>query len=80
IDALQAYFAATFRTKQVRVRESGSVVTLEPIAAPSAHADALMQIKREQEEYDCPLLGAGMGSKLTVDKFLEMTREEGENW
>jgi hypothetical protein len=44
------------------------------------NADTLLEIKREQEEYDCPLLGAGVGSKLTVDSFLEMTREDGENW
>jgi hypothetical protein len=80
IDALQAYFAATFRTNQVRVHEADDGFFIEPIAYLGVNTDTLHEIKREQEEYVCPLLGAGVGSKLTVDSFLEMTREDGENW
>jgi hypothetical protein len=80
VDALQEYFTVTFRTGQVRVREADDGFFIEPIAAPEPSADILLEIKREQEEYACPLLGAGVGSKLTVDGFLEITREDGENW
>lgn len=51
-------------TDRVRVRELNRVITIEPI---------------EEREYDCPLFGAAVGSKLTVERFLEMTREERED-
>jgi hypothetical protein len=71
---------ATFRTEQVRVHESDKGFFIEPILPFGVSVDTLFEIKREQEEYNCPLLGSGVGSKLTVDSFLEMTREEGINW
>ena len=64
IDALQAYFAETFRAGQVRVRETGNVVTVE--AAPEAG----------KKKSGCPLLGIAKDSGLTVEKFLEWKRED----
>ena len=61
--SLQPYLKALIRTEKVRVREANSVVTIEPV---------------DEKEYNCPLLGAAEGSKLTVEKFLEMTREDKE--
>jgi hypothetical protein len=65
IDALPEYFVATFRTKQVRVRENGSVVTIEP-------AEEIVTEKK----YRCPLLGIAKDSNLTVENFLEWKRED----
>jgi hypothetical protein len=48
------------RAEKVRVREFNRVVTIEPI---------------DKKKYDCPLYGAAVGSKLSVERFLEMTRE-----
>jgi hypothetical protein len=65
IDAVQAFLSAAFETKRVRVREVGSGVMVEPVAEAT-----------KDEEYNCPLLGIAEDSALTVDKFLEMKREE----
>jgi hypothetical protein len=51
-------------TEKVRVREADRMIMIEPL---------------ESEYYNCPLLGAAAGSKLTVERFLEMTREDKEN-
>ena len=63
-NSLQPYLEALIRTEKVRVREVNRVVTIEPV---------------DEKEYDCPLLGVAMGSKLTVEKFLKMTREDKDN-
>jgi hypothetical protein len=54
-----------FSTDMIKVCESNRVITIIPA---------------EEHEYNCPLLGAAIGSKLTVERFLEMTREENEAW
>ena len=61
--SLQQYLAALISTEKVRVREMDRKFTIEPV---------------DEKEYVCPLLGAAVGSKLTVEKFLEMTREDKE--
>ena len=65
--SLQQYLEALILTGKVRVREVNKVVMIEPV---------------DEKEYNCPLFGAAMGSKLTVEKFLEMTRadKELESW
>jgi hypothetical protein len=35
VDVLQAYFAAIFRAKQVRVRESDKGLFIEPVSPPA---------------------------------------------
>jgi virulence-associated protein VagC len=57
-DTLQAYFVTTFRTKQVRVREDNSVVTIEPVEEKTDCAIGLRGMFK-----DCP--------EMSVDKFLE---------
>ena len=61
--SLQPYLAAFIRTEKVRIQEVDRKFTIEPV---------------DEKEYVCPLLGAAAGSKLTVEKFLEMTREDKE--
>ena len=61
--SLPSYLITLIRTERVRVRETNSVVTIEPV---------------DEKEYRCPLLGVAAGSKLTVDKFLAMTHEDKE--
>ena len=51
-------------TDKVKVSEFNRVITIVPA---------------EERKYNCPLLGAAVGSKLTVERFLEMTREDKEN-
>ena len=63
LNSLQSYLETHIRTEKVRVRELNRIVTIEPV---------------DEKEYDCPLLGAAIGSKLTVEKFLEMRREDKE--
>ena len=63
MNALQSYLVTLFNTEKVRVREGNKVVTIEPV---------------EEKEHNCPILGAAVGSKLTVEKFLAMTREDKE--
>jgi hypothetical protein len=67
IDALQTYFVSTLQTKRVRVREVDSIVTVEPVEEATG-----------MKKYSCPFLGTAKGGSLTVDKFLEMKREEKE--
>jgi virulence-associated protein VagC len=50
--------------QKVRIREVDRVITIEPL---------------ERKDHHCPLLGAAAGSKLTVERFLEMTREDKED-
>jgi hypothetical protein len=66
IDALQAYFVSTFRARQVRVREDGGVVTVEPVARPAGDCAAGLRGMFA----DCP--------ELSVDKFLERKRADKE--
>jgi hypothetical protein len=61
--SLKGYLETRIRSEKVRVRELNRIVTIEPV---------------DGKEYNCPLLGSAAGSKLTVEKFLEMTREDGE--
>ena len=49
-------------TERVKLRQTGNVISLIPI--------------REIANDECPLLGLTAGSRLTVDKFLAMTRED----
>ena len=49
-------------TERVKLRQTGNVISLTPL--------------REVAENECPLLGLTSGSRLTVDKFLAMTRED----
>jgi hypothetical protein len=58
INALQAYFVATFHTERVRVRESDSVVTIEPVA--ETPRDCTIGLRGMFA--DCP--------EISVDKFL----------
>jgi glycine/D-amino acid oxidase-like deaminating enzyme len=69
IDALQAYFVSTFRTKQVRVRESDAVVTVEAIEPAAGQAGDCAAGLRGMFA-DCP--------ELSVDKFLERRRADKE--
>jgi hypothetical protein len=66
-DALQAFLAETLRAEKVRVRESDDGVFIEPITETVG-----------EKKYSCPFLGTAKGGLLTVDKFLEMKREEKE--
>ena len=61
--SLKVYLEARIHSEKVRVREANRIVTIEPI---------------DENGYDCPLLGSAAGSKLTVEKFLKMTREDKE--
>ncbi|MDR1913987.1 MAG: hypothetical protein LBQ68_05830 [Clostridiales bacterium] len=65
INSLQEFLMKTLNTDKIKVRGNNRVFTIEPVG---------------ENEYKCPLYGAAVGSKLTVDKFLEMTREENESW
>ena len=49
-------------TERVKLRQTGNVISLTPL--------------REVTKDECPLLGLTAGSRLTVDKFLAMTRED----
>jgi len=49
-------------TERVKLRQTGNIISLTPI--------------REVTKGECPLLGLTAGSRLTVDKFLAMTRED----
>ena len=61
--SLQPYLEALINTEKVRVREENRVFMIEPV---------------NEKEYNCPLFGAAIGSKLTVEKFLAMTRADKE--
>jgi virulence-associated protein VagC len=64
IDALQSYFVARFQTRQVRVSENDSVVTIAPV---------------EEKKGDCALGLRGMFAdcpEMSVDKFLERKRSD----
>jgi hypothetical protein len=63
ISAVPAFLANALRSSKVKVRESNSVVTIEPIA---------------EAEYRCPLRGIAKGGALTTDKFLAMKHLEKE--
>ncbi|MDR0356373.1 MAG: hypothetical protein LBJ64_11680 [Deltaproteobacteria bacterium] len=63
IDALHKFIANVFSSSKVLVRENNRIVTIEPI---------------QDKKYRCPFLGTAKGGSLTVDKFLEMKREEKE--
>jgi hypothetical protein len=65
-DALQAYFVTTFRTKQVRVRESNRVVTIEPVEARKPGCCSRVRGLLA----DCP--------DMSVDKFLERKHADKE--
>ena len=62
-DALQTFLKNTLREKKVIVRENNRIITIEPV---------------EESEYRCPLRGIAKGGTLTLDKFMEMKREEKE--
>jgi hypothetical protein len=87
IDALQAFIVNTFHTEHVRVRKNGDSLVLFPVRNLDASVEIAVcnnsnlatEINREREAYSCPLLGVGIESELTVEKFLEMTREDREN-
>ena len=64
INAVQPFLVNDLRTDKVRVSEANRVVTIAPA---------------EEPDYNCPLLGAAVGSKLTVERFLEMSREDKES-
>jgi hypothetical protein len=51
-------------TESIKVCEGNRVITIVPA---------------EEREYNCPLLGAAVGSKLTVESFLEMMHEDKES-
>jgi hypothetical protein len=65
VSALPAFLIAMFKTDRVRVRKTGSVLLIEPMT----------EVTRGKK-YSCPFLGTVKGGSLTVDKFLEMKREE----
>jgi hypothetical protein len=67
LDALQTFFAAKFRVKQVTVKEDKRGFLVEPVTE-----DVVVKM------YHCPFLGTAKGGIITVDKFLEMKREEKE--
>ena len=64
INSVLPFLISTLRTDKVKVSEVNRVITIIPV---------------EEQEYSCPLLGAAAGSKLTVEHFLEMSREDKEN-
>jgi len=49
-------------TERVKVRNADGIISLIPL--------------RETTKAECPLLGLTAGSRLTVEKFLAMTRED----
>ena len=63
-ELLPALIMPMILSEKVRVRESNNVITIEPVD--------------EKATFNCPLLGAAAGSKLTVSSFLAMTREDKE--
>ncbi|MDR1322543.1 MAG: hypothetical protein LBK56_14170 [Gracilibacteraceae bacterium] len=63
-DALQAYFAAVIPTQKVRVRESGRIVTVEPVAESKAGSRVRGLLA------DCP--------EMSVAKFLERKQVDKE--
>ena len=63
INSLQAYLSKIILAEKVKVTEIDNVITLEAVNDESA---------------ECPLFGAAVGSKLTVEKFLAMSREDKE--
>jgi hypothetical protein len=85
IDTIQAFLSTTFETKKVRVREVEGGILVEPMAEmihdeeynrPLLGIAANDKVSEERKEYSCPFLGIGKDLNLTVDKFLEMKREE----
>ena len=64
IQAVPSFLVSALHTDKVLVREAGRIITIEPA---------------EEIAYNCPLLGAAAGSKLTVERFLEITRENNED-
>ena len=63
VRAVQSFLLDAFHTEQVRVREVGRVITIEPA---------------EEQEYHCPLWGIAKGGTLTVEKLLKMSQVEKE--
>jgi len=59
--SLQSYLGSMIRTDRVRVREVDNVFMIEPI---------------KENKFSCPLLGIANGSKLTVEKFHAMSRDD----
>jgi len=62
VSALQETLFKLIPTEKVKLRRSGSIISLIPF--------------NEVTEDECSLLGLTKGSTLTVDKFLAMTRED----
>ena len=65
INVMTSYLSSILRTKKVKVRETGHVVTIIPI-------------EEEEKKFACPFLGIASDSNLTVEKFLEMKQEDRE--
>ena len=62
VNALPETLLKMIPTERVKLRQTGNVISLTPF--------------REVTKDECPLLGLTAGSRLTVDKFLAMTRED----
>jgi len=62
VEALPETLFKMIPTDRVKLRQMGNVISLTPF--------------REVTKEECPLLGLTAGSRLTVDKFLAMTRED----
>jgi hypothetical protein len=65
IHSVQSFLTNAFHTDKIKVREDDLGFTIEPL---------------EEERNSDSLLGSAIGSKLTVEKFLEMTREDNASW
>jgi len=62
VKALPEALLKMIPTEQVKLRQTGNIISLIPL--------------HEVAKDECPLLGLTVGSRLTVDKFLAMTRED----
>jgi hypothetical protein len=67
-DSLQSFFSATFRTKQVLVRENNLIVTIEPLELANEKSDCTAGLRGMFKNY----------AELSVDKFLERKHADKE--
>ena len=65
MQGVQLFLQNAIRTKRVKVREAGRVITIEQI-----------EESESEKKYSCPFLGIAAESKLTVDGFLRLKQEE----
>jgi hypothetical protein len=74
-NALPSFLITMFKTDRIKVREMDNGLLIEPTGEV---VDDDLNLQQEREKYKCPLLGTARGGSFTVDKFLEMKRQEKE--